>query len=78
LQILYVKNTAGNGSLEIDVGASNGMELGGSIATEIHIPDGGSFIGYWPQAGADVGSTKKDIDLTGTGSESSDWLMVFG
>jgi len=78
LQAMYVENTSGNATLEVDVGASNGYNLGNSAATEIHLGDGMAGMFFYNEGNPDVGASAKDIDLVGTGSEASKWIMVFG
>ena len=77
VQFLKVKNKAGNGTLKIDVGAINGLDLFGA-GFEITLSAGQEVLLFGNDATPDVGASDLAIDLTGTGSEQSEWMVVLG
>jgi hypothetical protein len=71
-------NTAG---ITFDVGASNGYNLfGADNASDesVEVMPGGAEQRYTPNNGEDVDSTHKQIDVTGTGTESFNIALVAG
>lgn len=73
LQALKVKNLGAN-NLTINTGAVNGYNFGGS---RIVYP-GGTEVIYANGALPAVSATVKTIDLTGTGTQTSQWTLILG
>jgi hypothetical protein len=77
LQSLFIKNL-GAATLEVDVGSSNGYNLGNNAANEFHLAAGCSAMFFYADTCPDVGSGAKNIDLVGTSAQTSQWVMIFG
>ena len=77
VQLVRVKNLGAN-QMTIKVGASNG-HTGVFAATNGHpINSGGLAMVYTNDSGDDVDATHKTWDVTGTGSQTSEWTIVLG
>jgi hypothetical protein len=78
VQCVKINNPSTNtGALTVVPGASNGYNLFGATSKLVLNP--GEYIewvGY--DALPDIDATHKTIDLTGTGTESSEWVIVLG
>jgi len=77
VQVLKFKNPAGNAAMTLDVGASNGYTLGGA-AFQITLDAGQEMLFYGNEAEADISSTVKTFDLTGTATEACELSIVMG
>lgn len=76
VQILRVKNLGAN-NLVIVPGASNGIDLMGA-SSSITVFPGASFEYYFNDGSPDIASGDRTLDLTGTGSQTSEWTIVMG
>lgn len=76
VQLLRVKNLGAN-ALTVAGGASNGYDAWGGDFL-ITIPQNGIFQIYGNDAGSDIGSSYKTLDLSGTGTQTSEWTVVMG
>ncbi len=77
LQAALIKNPAGNGTLTVTKGASNGYAIWGSTYS-VQVPPGGSILAYFADQLADVAAGVKTIDFAGTGTQSFSVLFVLG
>ncbi len=69
VQTVIIKNPTGNGAITLVPGAANPYNLFGA-AFKIIIP-AGSWVGaYMPEGTPDVAGGAKNIDVTGTGTET--------
>ena len=78
LQYLQISSATANGTLEVDVGSSNGYNLGNNAATEFHIGGGDTVAFYYTETNPDVASGARVIDLVGTGTETFDVVLIAG
>lgn len=77
-QLVKLRNKATNANdITVSKGASNGHTLLGS-SWEITLKPGQSVTLKGDEAGPDVASNNKTLDLTGTGSQELEYLFVFG
>lgn len=77
LQGILVSNPAGNATINIAPGSSNPYPIFGA-ANDIDVPAGSKFAFYFADTLADVSSTVKTLDITGTGTEEFDLQLLFG
>lgn len=77
VQVFKIKNPVGNAALTVSEGASNGYELMGNAFTAILLA-GQHLTFYGNDATPDVGASAKNIDLSGTGSETCEITVVAG
>jgi hypothetical protein len=75
VQIVRVKNLGAN-SMTIATGASNGHA--GVFGAGNVIAAGGHEMIYTNDTGDDISATDKTWDVTGTGSQTSEWTIVMG
>lgn len=79
LQLAYFRNPSTNTvALTVDVGAANGYELFGGATGKIIIPIGGRNMFFGADNLDDVAAADAEIDITGTGTESFDVVLVLG
>lgn len=76
VQILRVKNLGAN-SLTIVPGASNGIDLPAAGAS-IPVPAGAHVTYYLADSGPDIAAGDRTLDVTGTGTQTSEWSIVLG
>ena len=78
VRMIYARPTTTNtGALTLTEGSSNGYELFGSGWT-IALTAGQEFVAFCDSDTPDVTASTCEIDLSGTGTESIDLLIVFG
>jgi len=78
LQFFLFRNPTGNSAITIKDGASNGYNLFGDASGQVTIPAGGLCQFFGADLLQDVAAADAEIDITGTGTESFDVLLVFG
>ena len=76
VQVLRVKNLGAN-VLTLAEGGSNGYAIFGASG-QVDIPPGGHIQMFFNDSSPDIGAGDKEIDLTGTGSQTSEWTIVMG
>lgn len=76
VQVLKVKNLGAN-ALTITPGASNGYDILGA-SSSVTLASGQEIMLFGNDAVEDVASGAKTIDLSGTGSQTSEWMIVLG
>jgi hypothetical protein len=76
VQAIRVTNL-GAAALTIEPGASNGYDAFGASSVVV-VPAGGTVMLYAPEGTPDIGPTAKTLDLTGTGTETSQFTIVMG
>jgi len=76
VQVIKVKNL-GTNPLTIAVGATNGYDLAGG-AFSAQLKAGMELMLFGNDQTPDVASGEKTLDLTGTGTEESEWIVVLG
>lgn len=76
IQMVKFQNPSVN-PITIKNGASNGYLLGG-VAWSITIPSGGEFQMYLANVSQTISGTTKNIDISGTGSDSLNYIIVMG
>lgn len=76
VQVLRVKNLGAN-NMVIVPGASNGIDLLGA-SSSITIYPGAHAMFYLNDSAPDVASGDRTLDVTGTGSQTSEWTIVAG
>lgn len=81
VQALIIKNPAGNASINMAPGASNGYDIFGA-GNDITIPGHASYDNYlsfyFPEGTPDVAAGDKTLDFTGTGTQSFYLGIVLG
>lgn len=78
VRAIKIKPTSTNtGAITLVDGASNGYELFGD-GFSIALNGGNHVLAYFGVDAPDIGSSTKNIDLSGTGTESIDIVIVFG
>lgn len=81
VQALIIKNPAGNASINLAPGASNGYDIFGA-GNDITIPGHASYDNYlsfyFPEGTPDVAAGDKTLDFTGTGTQSFYLGIVLG
>lgn len=78
VQLMKLRNKATNANdITVSKGASNGHTLFGS-SWELTLKPGQSVTFAGDEAGPDVASNNKTVDLAGTGSQELEYLFVFG
>ncbi len=77
VQMVRVKNLGAN-SLTIKSGASNGHTGFFTATTGIIVPAGAHLQLFTNDNGDDIDATHKTWDLTGTGTQTSEWTVVMG
>ena len=78
VQVVKFKAKATNANpLTVTVGASNGYLLAGA-AWKVVLQPGQEVLFYGNEAAPDVGATAKTIDLSGTGSQSVEVVIIAG
>jgi hypothetical protein len=78
VQAVKFSNPATNTySITVETGASNGYELAGATFS-VQLEPGQEVMLYGNGATPEIGSTAKTLDLTGTGSEVLDVIVVMG
>ena len=75
--IMIVPTSSNTAALTLTVGASNGYLLGGA-AWKFAFTDEQWALIYLGADAPDVGSSAKNIDISGTGTESVKLLILFG
>lgn len=82
VQLVRITCPTGNsGGITFAVGAANGYNLFGAdnvSAERVEIMPGGAELRYTPDNGEDVDATHKQIDVTGTGTDSFNIELVAG
>lgn len=73
----YKFQNPGANAITVKNGASTGYLLGG-VAWSLTIPPGGEFQGYLNNVSQSVGGTTKNIDISGTGTDTLNYILVFG
>lgn len=76
VQVIRVKNLGAN-VLNVAIGASNGWDGMGS-AFSVDLAQNGVFEAFLNDAGSNISSTIKTIDLAGTTTQTSEWTIVMG
>lgn len=76
LQIMRVKNLGAN-TLNIAPGASNGYAPWGA-SNDLTIASGDHMQWFFNDTLADVSGSTKTLDLSGTGTQTSEWTLIFG
>ena len=84
-QILFNNGTTSSGTLSagtnavvtIDAGATNGLDIFGSTG-QVDVPPGGSIQMLFQDTLADVSASVKNIDLSGTGTDAYEMIIVAG
>lgn len=78
VQIVRVKNLGAN-NLTIAKGASNGYFIFGLTGSTVTVPPNGIVQFYGADSLPDIANGSADtIDLTGTGSQTSEWTLIMG
>ncbi|HOA28101.1 MAG TPA: hypothetical protein PKG51_11380 [Arachnia sp.] len=77
VQVLKIRNPDDNDPVTVAVGASNGYELAGADFS-VAIPGGGEFTFYGNDGAPDIGLGAKTLDLSGTGAEKVEVIVVMG
>lgn len=81
VQGIVIINPAGNASINVAPGASNGYALFGA-GNDITIPGNASYdtfvVAWLPEGTPDVAGGAKNIDVTGTGTESFKIGLILG
>ncbi len=76
-RLIRFSNPAGNASITVAKGATNGF-TGMGAAFSVTIPGGGDVTFYDGGNGGTVGSGSKTLDVTGTGSQSFNVTVIGG
>ncbi len=77
VQALIIHNPAGNATMNVAPGASNGYALFGT-SNDIEITAGGYVQAYLPEGLPDVASGAKNITITGTGTQEIHVGLLLG
>lgn len=79
-QVIIIKNPAGNNTMTLSEGASNGYALNGGndIVLTGHATVDTFAMFFIPEGLPDVAGADSEIDIAGTGTESISIGMVFG
>lgn len=81
VQCLIIKNPAGNASINMAPGASNGYDIFGA-SNDITIPGHATYDNYlsfyFPEGTPDVAAGDKTLDFTGTGTQTFYLGIVLG
>lgn len=77
VQAIKFKNPAGNASMKIDVGATNGYPLAGA-GFETTLLAGQEVVFFGNEAAPDISASAKTFDLTGTGTQAGEFTIVMG
>lgn len=81
LQLLLLENPAGNAAITIGKGASNGYALFGTTNT-VTVAAAATQAGYlaffFPEGLPDVAAGAKTIDVSGTGTQEFNLILVLG
>lgn len=77
LQTIIIRNPTGNGPITVTTGASNGFPLFGGT-NDMIIPAGATLGFYVPEGLTNVAAADKEIDISGTGTESFDVGICLG
>jgi hypothetical protein len=82
VQLVYISCPATNtGGVTFDVGAANGYNLFGTDNASdesVEVMPGGAVLMYHPNNAEDVDGTHKTIDVTGTGTDNYNYVLVAG
>ncbi len=77
LQTIIIRNPSGNNAITVTTGATNGFPLFGGTNSLV-MPGDSEFAFHVPEGLVNVSATDKDIDVSGTGSESFDVGITLG
>lgn len=77
LQGIVIENPSGNNTMTVGDGAANGYQLFGS-AVDVQVPAGSTLVMYFVDTLPDVAAGAKNIDISGTLTESINIGMVLG
>ncbi len=77
LQTIVIRNPSGNNPITVTTGATNGFPLFGGTNSVV-IPDDSELAFHIPEGLVNVSATDKDIDVSGTGTESFDVGITLG
>lgn len=78
VQLLKAQNPSTNtGAITIAIGASNGYD-GFGAAFSVAVDPGAEILIRTDDAGSDIGATKKNLDLSGTGTEALTLGIIMG
>ncbi len=82
VQAAIFRNPAGNASMVVSDGASNGYNIFGNSSGQVLIPGHASepcqVAIYFPEGLPDVAGGAKNIDIAGTGTEELEVALVLG
>lgn len=78
VQILKVVNPAGNNPITLKAGAANGYNLGNDANWRITLPGGDEVTLKFNGTNPVIAAGAKDIDVTGTLTESFDITIILG
>ena len=74
---LFFNLAANTGNIVVTKGASNGYSPVGTTFTYV-VPPGGCALHYFDSDAGDVGASAKNVDVTGTGTESFYFKAIWG
>lgn len=78
VQCLKFRNKSANAAdMTLDIGAANGYD-GFGAAFSVTLAPGGEVTLYTNDRGSDISATKSDLDLSGTGVEIAELVIVAG
>ena len=78
VQVLKIKNKATNANpITVKTGLTDGYQLAGANF-ETQLSPGQEFLFYGNDATPDIGTTAKTLDLSGTGSQAVEAIIVMG
>ena len=77
-EIMFVNPTGNTGNIRVKNGASNDLIPCGSAAFDFTIPPGGSARFEYQDAGTAIGSSDRNLDISGTGAETLQMLVGWG
>lgn len=78
VQVIKIRGKTGNANpITIAVGASNGYQLAGADFSAA-VAAGQEFVFYGNEATPDIGGSAKTLDLTGTGAQAVECIIVMG
>ena len=78
VQAMKFRNKSTNSNtMTLAIGAANGYDAWGT-SFAIDVEPGGEVVLYGNDAGSDIGATKSDLDISGTGTETAEVIIVMG
>lgn len=78
VQAAQLRAPVGNtGAITIEPADSDGFPIGGTGAV-IVVPPGGEVTMYTPEGTPDVGASASDVDISGTGTDSIEIVLLAG